>query len=520
MIERQNDNNELQIREAQEGTGSTVYGYAIVWDSASKLIREGGRKFTEFFSKGSVDPVGKDIRLLAHHDSKQVLARTKSGTLRVWADDKGIAFEADLPDTTTGRDMKELLKRGDISSMSFGFTPEDEQWSDNYSKKIVRKADMYEISLVGVPAYSATSANIRGDEAAEGNSTMSDSIKNDNIDSTDNTVKYQRKIEVVEKTRDFDLSNNSVRDFEDYLRGSTRALTTTSSNVPLPTDLERYVHMRLYQENVIRTLSKPMIIDSNRNIAVESTLPTAALVTEGGGFSASDAAFATQIAVNAYKFGVRTTYSREYMDSVIGNGGIGTAAEYVAGRQAESLAQILDQYYTTGTGTSEPEGCMGSSASTKITAASQVVDLGTAAYTTITAANLLSLYFKLKPQYRKNGTFVMNDAVVAHIRGLTDSNGLNLWIDNTTGSLRDGVLGYLFGRPVVTATNALTATANGNIFVLFADMPKYFGIWDRAGMDSLVDPYSGAANGNINGYLWMRTDSRILLAEAAAAITC
>ena len=43
-------------------------------------------------------------------------------TLRLAEDSKGLHVEADLPETTYGRDLSISMQRGDIYSMSFGFS--------------------------------------------------------------------------------------------------------------------------------------------------------------------------------------------------------------------------------------------------------------------------------------------------------------------------------------------------------------------------------------------------------------
>ncbi|EIQ76315.1 prohead protease, partial [Shigella flexneri 1235-66] len=50
-----------------------------------------------------------------------LLGRTRSGTLKLEEDETGLRFELTPPDPSTGRDVIELVKRGDISGMSFGF---------------------------------------------------------------------------------------------------------------------------------------------------------------------------------------------------------------------------------------------------------------------------------------------------------------------------------------------------------------------------------------------------------------
>ncbi len=40
--------------------------------------------------------------------------------MKLYEDEVGLRVEASLPNTTDGRDMAELLRRGDLNKMSFG----------------------------------------------------------------------------------------------------------------------------------------------------------------------------------------------------------------------------------------------------------------------------------------------------------------------------------------------------------------------------------------------------------------
>lgn len=61
------------------------------------------------------------MRALYEHNYTQLLGRTKSGTLVLSEDDTGLRFELTPPNTQLGNDVLELVERGDISGMSFGF---------------------------------------------------------------------------------------------------------------------------------------------------------------------------------------------------------------------------------------------------------------------------------------------------------------------------------------------------------------------------------------------------------------
>ena len=65
-------------------------------------------------------PAG-DVLALMDHDTAKVLARTRSKTLRLAEDTRGLAFDLDVPGTSVGNDVLALAERGDLGGMSFGF---------------------------------------------------------------------------------------------------------------------------------------------------------------------------------------------------------------------------------------------------------------------------------------------------------------------------------------------------------------------------------------------------------------
>jgi uncharacterized protein len=111
--------------------------------------------------KDSLTP-GKDILCLADHDASRVLGRTRSGTLRLSEDSRGLFFELHVPDTAAGRDMLTLAERGDLGGMSFGFfCPPDGEIRDG-NRRTLTKVDLLEISIVSSwPAYQGTSVEAR-----------------------------------------------------------------------------------------------------------------------------------------------------------------------------------------------------------------------------------------------------------------------------------------------------------------------------------------------------------------------
>lgn len=152
----------IEKRAAHEtrAEGRKLVGYAAVFDQETRIA-----DFREVIRRGAFSGSladGKDKLALVDHDSGKVLARTKSGTLRLQEDDRGLRYEIDLPETSLGRDILALASRGDLGGASFAFTvPEGgESWSGD--KRELRSLTIHEVSVVqSFPAYSGTSVSAR-----------------------------------------------------------------------------------------------------------------------------------------------------------------------------------------------------------------------------------------------------------------------------------------------------------------------------------------------------------------------
>lgn len=147
--------------------GRKLEGYAAIFGQDTRI-----HDFTEVILPGAFTDTlaeGRDILALADHDKRAVLARTRSGTLRLSQDSKGLAFSLDLPNTSFGRDILELAERGDVGGMSFGFTvPKGgERWKAD--RRELRSVILHEVSVVSAwPAYDGTIVQARQRPAAFG----------------------------------------------------------------------------------------------------------------------------------------------------------------------------------------------------------------------------------------------------------------------------------------------------------------------------------------------------------------
>jgi uncharacterized protein len=151
----------LAIELRADAAGRKLAGYAATFGTPATI--DG---FTETIRSGAfrASLAGRsDILALVDHDPSKLLARTRSGTLRLSEDARGLAFELDVPATTLGNDVLAMAARGDLGGMSFGFRvgAGGEHWPDKRTREL-RAVELVEVSVVhAFPAYGGTSVAAR-----------------------------------------------------------------------------------------------------------------------------------------------------------------------------------------------------------------------------------------------------------------------------------------------------------------------------------------------------------------------
>ena len=136
-------------------SGRKLEGYAAKFGVEARIA-----DFVEVIRAGAFRKSlagGRDILALVDHDRSKILARTRSGNLKLSEDSNGLQFEVSVPDTQPGRDVLALAERGDLGGMSFAFSvPKDgERWTGR--RRELLAVDLHEISVVSAwPAYEGT----------------------------------------------------------------------------------------------------------------------------------------------------------------------------------------------------------------------------------------------------------------------------------------------------------------------------------------------------------------------------
>jgi HK97 family phage prohead protease len=167
VIERRVLTSKVQLRAASGK--NYAEGYAAVFNSYSGDL--GG--FREMISPGAFTRAireKQDVRCLLNHDPNFVLGRSKSGTLALAQDSRGLHFRCELGGQQYARDLRESMARGDIDQCSFGFfvvQPGGDDWAEDIDEnsvrfvaRRVRDLTLYDVSCVTYPAYTDTSCQV------------------------------------------------------------------------------------------------------------------------------------------------------------------------------------------------------------------------------------------------------------------------------------------------------------------------------------------------------------------------
>jgi HK97 family phage prohead protease len=154
-----------------DAAAPVLEGYAATFNQEYDLGPFRERIHPDAFSRTL--SVGADVRLLVDH-AGQPLARTKSGTLTLSTDRRGIRARATLdPSDPDVQRLLPKMRRGDLDQMSFAFrVPKGgESWSDDMSLRTLNEVNLAggDVSVVTYPANPDTSVSVRAKDVAEAN---------------------------------------------------------------------------------------------------------------------------------------------------------------------------------------------------------------------------------------------------------------------------------------------------------------------------------------------------------------
>ena len=244
----------------------------------------------------------------------------------------------------------------------------------------------------------------------------------------------------------------------------------------------------LTEENIMRGIATKITTSGEHKINIAATKPAAAWIEEGGALSFGDATFDQKI-LDAHKLHVAIKITEELLyDNAFG------LENYIITEFGKALANAEEDAFLNGDGVGKPTGIFDK------TKGGESIGTLTAA---LKSDDILDLIYKLKRPYRKNASFIMNDATLAQIRKLKDNNGQYLWQPSYQANEPDKILGYNIRTSAFAPTNAIA----------FGDY-KYYNIGDRGSRSFKQLNELFAGNGMIGYVAKERVDGLLILPEA------
>ena len=248
----------------------------------------------------------------------------------------------------------------------------------------------------------------------------------------------------------------------------------------------------LSEENIVRKFARKITTSGEHKINIAATKPAAAWIEEGEALSFGDATFDQKI-LDAHKLHVAIKITEELLyDNAF------RLENYIITEFGKALANAEEDAFLNGDGAGKPTGIF------HPTKGGEIVGTLTAA---IKSDDLIDLVYGLKRPYRKNASFIMNDATLTQIRKLKDNNGQYLWQPSYQAGEPDKILGYSVHTSAFAPTDAIA----------FGDY-SYYNIGDRGtrSFKQLNELFAG--NGMIGFVAKERVDGLLVLPEAVKVL--
>jgi len=159
----------LATRAVTDNNGQNfIEGYAILFNTPSRVIVERGRVFKEVIQPTAFDRVlsgNPNVIMNINHDDNKPLARTKNGSLQLSKDENGVKYRFAVPNTQLGKDTLELVKSRFYSESSFRYTINEsgEEWKrdGNDLIHVVREAtNLFDCSIVTDGAFQTNGISV------------------------------------------------------------------------------------------------------------------------------------------------------------------------------------------------------------------------------------------------------------------------------------------------------------------------------------------------------------------------
>lgn len=256
----------------------------------------------------------------------------------------------------------------------------------------------------------------------------------------------------------------------------------------VPEEYDRRLVDVLNEENIMRRLATRIVTSGEHKINIAATKPAASWIEEGGALTFGDATFDQKI-LDAHKLHVAIKVTEELLYDNAFN-----LENYIIVQFGKALANAEEDAFLNGNGTGKPTGIFDG------TGGGHLLNTLAAA---LKSDDMLDLVYGLKRPYRKNASFIMNDATLPSLRKLKDNNGAYIWQPAYQAGEPDRILGY-------KVETSAYAPKDG---IAFGDY-SYYNIGDRGNRSFKQLNELFAGNGMIGFVAKERVDGKLVLPEA------
>ncbi len=289
----------------------------------------------------------------------------------------------------------------------------------------------------------------------------------------------------------------SAQDWAD-VRATMSTTTSGEGGYTVPTDVASNIIDVLKAYGGVRSVANVFSSDQGNDVnypTSDGTSETGELIGQNTTATAADPSFGV-VTLKTYKFSSKIV-AVPYELLQDSNADI---EAFIARRLGERLGRIQNTMFTTGNGSTQPNGVITASASGKVGTTGQT--------STIIVDDLIDLVHSIDPAYRTGPVrFMMNDATLKLIRKLKDSRNRPVFLpgyDGLGGAMGDQILGY-----GVTINQDMATPAASAKTVLFGDFSRYT-IRDVMGMTLFRFEDSAYAKlGQVGFLAWMRTGGQL-----------
>jgi HK97 family phage major capsid protein/HK97 family phage prohead protease len=557
----------LEVRTAAIGgvEGRTLTGYAALYNTWSKPLPGIKGEFREQIAPGAFDGQKNNVSLFYMHDSRQVLANSKSGTLVLESDDKGLRYTATLGENSRDEAVLDQVRRGVLNEMSFGFrVPEGgDSWSGR--DRTLKRVELREVSVVEVGAYSGTTAEARQETQPTPRKAATVMVSNLTLREvrTKLTELEQRKSDTnltedaradigceieelrevrktllerdagvqvaatparrTEERREAAAEWRSSREYESSWRGWLRGgpapeqreiISTASSSILIPKQTEEQILKYISAESIAQRVCDFRTVRQGdatlRWNTLESTQYTNAWSPPDTGSTAAvdiDPGFA-EASLKPLPILPKTQVSEQLIKSA----NFDVEAE-VMDNLMRQFAKMSEAGFMAGVTNGPSNALFTVQTGTNITTATST---GTSRALAVTAAatvaNLMDMrYTQLPAAYWGSASWILPKDVyakIADIRAATSGSNVPIFVPSSDAGLTQGASGFLLGLPVYVTdflpTHVATASTGKNCLALLGNFRDSFAIRSWEGMTMRRDDLTAANSARIvfRGFGW------------------